>query len=146
MELTRSFNTFSSATAQNNPRHFTGRSRRPAPFSLRLTAAERDQLVAEARGLPLGTYIKEKLLSHRPVRLRTTCIPIEDRSALAQSLALLGRSRLASNLNQLARAANIGALVLTPELEAQLRTAFDDVRFMRSLLMKALGLKGEPLP
>jgi hypothetical protein len=145
MEITQYFNTYASATAQRNPRRFT-RSRRPAPFSLRLTAAERDQLVAEARGLPLGTYIKEKLLSDRPVRLRTTGISIEDRSALAQSLALLGRSRLASNLNQLARAANIGALVLTPELEAQLRTALDDVRFMRSLLMKALGLRGEPLP
>jgi hypothetical protein len=45
-------------------------------------------------------------------------------------LALLGRSRLANNLNQLAYAANIGSLPLTPETEEELQAAIAKITSM----------------
>lgn len=52
---------------------------------------------------------------------------------------MLGNMRLASNLNQVARATNIGTLPLTPEIEEELPTACSAVIAMRAELMRALG-------
>ncbi len=98
----------------------------------------------EAKGAPLGSYIKAKVLGNPlPVRLRRTGLCVEDRKALAQALALLGQSRLASNLNQLAYAANIGALPLDAQTDAELKAALSGVRELRAVLLTALGLKPE---
>ncbi|MCB1499014.1 MAG: hypothetical protein KDK07_04365 [Bauldia sp.] len=117
--------------------------KRPSPFSIRLTEDERTRLVVEAAGAPLGAYIKAKVLGAPPLRMRRTGLAVEDRSALAQALALLGRSRLSSNLNQLAHAVNIGVLPVTPDTEAELLDALRDVRELRRLFMSALGIKME---
>ena len=117
--------------------------KRPAPYSLRLSGDQRERLTAEASGEPLGTYIKAKLFGTGPVRRRGPALKIEDREALARALALLGRSRLASNLNQLAYSANIGSLPMTPETEAELLACLREVREIRRLLVTALGLKLE---
>ena len=74
-----------------------------------------------------------------PVRTRALH-PVKDHAALAEALAKLGQSRIANNLNQLARSANIGALDLTPELEAELHEACTAVAEMRALLVQAVGL------
>jgi len=116
---------------------------RPAPFSLRLNEDERARLADEAKGAPLGAYIKAKALGGPSLRVRRSGLPIEDRQALAQALALLGRSRISSNLNQLAHAVNIGSLPVTPETEAELAATLRDVREIRRLLVAALGLEGE---
>lgn len=100
----------------------------------------------EAAGAPLGAYIKAKVLGAPPIRLRRSGHGVEDRRALAQALALLGRSRVSNNLNQLAYAVNIGALPVTPETEADLREALQAVRDMRALLLKALGHKPGDAP
>ncbi len=122
-------------------------SRDVKPFSLRLSAAERERLLSEAAGAPLGPYIRAKLLGGGvPVRTRRSALAVEDRQSLAQALALLGRSRLSSNLNQLAHLANIGALPVTPELESELADALADIREIRRLLIAALGLKPEGAP
>lgn len=118
------------------------RKKRAAPFSLRLSAGERAQLEAEAKGAPLGAYIKAKALG-APLRIHKRGLAIGDRKALASVLALLGQSRLSSNLNQLARLANVGALPMTPETEAELRASLSDVRAMRGFLIAALGLVPE---
>lgn len=144
MSLTSSFNHSHDAAADNEKNRV--RKKRPAPFSLRLSDEDRARLMAEAGGAPLGAYIKAKVLGGPALRLRRTGMAIEDRRALAQALALLGRSRLASNLNQLAYAANIGSLPMTPETEEELRAALNDVRALRRLLVMALGLKPEPAP
>ena len=120
--------------------------KRPPPFSLRLNESERARLIAEAKGVPLGTYVKAKLLGDAPLRLRRSGRAVADRPALAQALALLGRSHMAGNLNQLAYAANIGTLDIGPETERQLQAALRDVRTLRDLLLKALGLKVEAVP
>ncbi|WP_208180030.1 hypothetical protein J4T85_019525 [Sinorhizobium medicae] len=116
--------------------------RRPAPFSLRLSESEKSDLVARAGARPVSAYIKECLFGdHAPRRARQTGFAVADREALARVLALLGRSRLANNLNQLAYAVNIGSLPLTPETEEELLAAISEVREMRQLLLSALGMK-----
>lgn len=98
--------------------------------------------------MPLGSYIKGKLLNQgmESIRRRRSGLAVEDRQALARALALLGQSRLASNLNQLAHAAHIGALPVTPEIEAELAEALACIRDIRRLLVEALGLKGGDAP
>ena len=66
---------------------------------------------------------------------------MQDERALAQVLALLGQSRLASNINQLARAANSGALPVNPDTEAALTAASTDIAAIKALVMKALGIQ-----
>lgn len=139
MSLTLQFNQHSESTERTE----TDKRKRPSPFCIRLSENERARLASEAAGLPLGAYIKAKALGDKPPRMRRTGLAVEDRQALAKALALLGRSRLSSNLNQLAHAANIGSLPVTPETEAELLSALRDVREIRRFLMKALGLKPE---
>lgn len=111
------------------------------PFSLRLTFEERAALEKAAGGLPLGAYIKAVLFQKdlAVVRRRNTR-PVKDHAALAQALGALGQSRLSSNLNQIARAANAGALPVCPETEAEITRACRAVQDMRAGLLKALGL------
>lgn len=114
----------------------------PSPFSLRLTFEERTLLEREAGKKPLGAYIRSKLLKdfEQPRKVRTrTRKPLKDEKALSELLGKLGGSRLASNINQLAKAANTGSLPVTPDTEAALKAACEDVSLMRMLLMKALG-------
>jgi hypothetical protein len=80
------------------------------------------------------------------MRVRRTGLPIQDKEAHARALALLGRSHLSSNLNQIAHAVNTGTLPVTPETEAELFAALRDVRELRRLLLLALGLKPEDAP
>ena len=58
-------------------------------------------------------------------------------------LAELGKSRLASKVNQLAKAANMSTLDVTPEVEQQLETACREIQTMRTLLIAALGVMPE---
>lgn len=122
----------------------------PAPFSLRLTPEERQALEDRSGREPLGAYIRRRLFEDGMGGTKqdraNRRIGVKDERALARVLALLGGSRLASNLNQLARAANSGALPVTPELEAALCDACAQVRTLRLEVMRALGLAAESGP
>ncbi|MCV0370503.1 hypothetical protein [Filomicrobium sp.] len=112
----------------------------PSPFSLRLTYAEKAQLLAEAGRKPLGVYIRERLFGQDAApRKRQGNSPVKDHEALARVLAALGQSRLSSNLNQLAKAVNTGSLPVTPETEADLQQACRDISALRADLLRALG-------
>jgi hypothetical protein len=120
----------------------------PTPFSLRLTFEERAALEQSAGNRPLGAYIRSKLFggTEAPRKRRSrTRKPLKDEKALGELLGKLGESRLASNLNQLAKAANSGSLPVTPDTEKALQNACNDVRVMRILLLKALGLYSSEL-
>lgn len=114
------------------------------PFSIRLTDEEKSLLLRRAGSMPLGAYARGLLLAHgelapRPRQLRTKT-PVKDHEALARVLATLGQSRIANNLNQLAKAVNVGTLPVTPETEQDIREACSAVAVMRRHLMNALGL------
>lgn len=120
------------------------RKKTPPPFSLRLTAEERARLERMAGSKPLGTYIRDRLLgedaSPRRARRRE---PVKDQAALAQLLGMLGQMRLSSNLNQIAKGANLGTLPVTPELEEDLAKACAAILAMKTELMRALGYPSE---
>ncbi len=126
--------------ASARPKPQKQKRKRPAPFSIRLSDAERARLLDEAKGTPLSAYIKAKALGV-PLRLRRSGLSIKDRQALAQALALLGSGELFACLNQIAHAVSIGVLPVTQETENELLKAVQDVRNVRRLLVRALGLQ-----
>lgn len=111
------------------------------PFCLRLSFEERARLEQLADGQPLGAYIRSRLLDAPP---RRKSLSVNDKDALLRVLGQLGQSRLANNLNQLAKQANLGTLPITPDTEAALQQAADDVAAMRKLMIDALGLDSGP--
>lgn len=97
--------------------------RRPPPFSLRLTFEERAKIEHDAAGMSLGGYIRSRLLDPNWIAPRRRGkFPVKDHRALAQLLAMLGQSRLANNVNQLAKAANSGSLGAIAPRDDQPRT------------------------
>lgn len=116
--------------------------KRAAPFSIRLTVEERAALESAAAGRPLGTYIRSRILDNVPVERRPQPRrPIEDQKAMSRVLGRLGQSGLGLSLEGLAKAAQVGALTLSPDVVAQLIVACNEVRAMRLDLMRALGLR-----
>ena len=115
------------------------------PVSLRMTFEEKANLEKAAAGMSLAAYIRWRLFAPDmpPPRTRGN-FPVKDHKALAQLLALLGQSRLANNVNQLARAANTGSLPVTPDIEEALLTAVREVSNMRALLIQALDVDVSP--
>lgn len=135
----RDFNAVAAANPKKKPRE--------APFSLRLSFEEKALLRAAANGVPLGAYIKAKLFDEPLEKVRRRNInPVKDHEALGRVLGALGKSRLSQNLNQIARAANMGALPVSPELEDELRQACADVEALRRELLRALGSQSEGGP
>ena len=114
----------------------------PPPFSLRLTFEERAGLEQEAGDMSLGAYIRSRLFdASRPAPKRRSKKPVKDHSALAQVLALLGKSHIANNINQLAKAANTGSLPVNIDTERALNDAVRDVANIRRTLLAALNLE-----
>lgn len=103
---------------------------RLAPFSLRLSKEEREQLSREANGKSLGGYIKSRLFN--PTR--------PTRSELAKTLGLLGQSNIVRNLEHLAAEARAGSLLLDEQTLLQIEEACAYIAEMRGALIKALGL------
>jgi hypothetical protein len=116
--------------------------RRAAPFSLRFTADERARVERDAAGQSLGAFIKSRLFGEdaHPTRSRGK-FPVRDHKLLGELLGKLGSTRLANNLNQLARLAHLGTLPVTPELSDELRQACAEIAIMKAILMDALGIK-----
>lgn len=113
----------------------------PPPLSLRLTEDERERLEHDAGDLTLSAYIRLCLFGDSAPKHRTRGKKvIKDHEAIALILAQLGRSNIANNLNQLAKAANSGTLPPSSEAAAYLREARDHVIAIRVELIKALGL------
>ena len=113
-----------------------------SPLTIRLTAEERARLEELASGITLSAYVRACVFAE-DTRLRKTrpADAAEDKKAAAEALALLGQSRIASNLNQLAYHANIGALIVGEDEKAQIREANAHLAAIRALLMQALGKK-----
>ena len=120
-----------------------GRKKPPSPFSFRLSEEERATLIQQAGNKPLGAYIRDRLLGDKAEKRRTFRKPKIDDKQIAQVLAELGASRLSSNLNQLAKSANMGTLDVSRNVEQELEDACAAILVMRDTLLMALGLKTE---
>ncbi len=113
------------------------------PFSMRLTRAQRRKLGEDAAPLPVGEYVRSRLFDNPTPLKRTSRRPVQDEKALSQVLGALGRSRLSSNLNQLAKAVHSGSLPVNPETEKAILMACSQINAMSDELVKALGLPPE---
>lgn len=134
-------NTFSNAANDNEP----NRSKRHKPetknYTLRLTLEEREYLEAKAGKRPLSKYCRDVLLGNYAQKRRTLRKPTISDTQYASLLAALGESRLSSNLNQLAKHANMGTIDVSDNVEQQLQEAYQVILEMRKALFIALGLK-----
>ncbi len=117
----------------------------PAPFSIRLTKDERKSLEQAAAGRPLAAYIRwlifRKDMSEMPKKRTRGETADKDHKEIAKLLGALGKSRIASNINQLAKAANSGSLPVNEEIISSIKEATSAIQWMRDTLIKALGLK-----
>jgi hypothetical protein len=114
--------------------------RKTIPVTLRLTETERRQLEEMAAGITLSSYIRARLFTKQEKRRqRRSGSVVTDKKAIAEALALLGQSRMANNLNQLAHQANIGALVIEDRERAKIDEAYGYILSLRALLVAALG-------
>lgn len=117
-----------------------GKRRDLSPLTLRLTQDERAELERLAAGMTLSAYVRGCLFAkeakRRKRRARTF---VADKSAAAEALALLGQSRIASNLNQLAHHANVGQLFWGAAEKDHIAEANAHLRAIRGLLVQALG-------
>lgn len=113
----------------------------PSPVSVRFTPEERELLEKAAKGRSLSSFIRDQVLAENATRRKIrNRMPVEDEQELARVLGLLGQSRIANNLNQLAKDANCGVLVMEPETRKQIEEAYAHVKSMRDSLVRALGL------
>jgi predicted DNA binding CopG/RHH family protein len=111
-------------------------------ITLRLTEDELVKLKHAASGVSISAYIRKQLFGNetslRKVRSR---VPVKDQQALAQVLGLLGNSRMANNLNQIAYEANCGSLLMDQATEDEIKMACASIAWMRVKLIEALGIK-----
>lgn len=138
---------FRAAAAESRPDRKRTRAASPR-VTLRLSVEENERLRSLAEGQPVSAYIRSCLFGGKTTRRkRRSHAPVQDQEAMAQALALLGRSRMANNLNQLVYHANIGTLPVDEETRAQIVEACTHIRTMRDALIAALGLiEGDARP
>lgn len=117
--------------------------KRPSPMTFRATDEQKQEIRDKAGRMPVGAYIRFKVLDMPdPPQMRRRGIS-SDQEILQEILKELASARLANNLNQIARACNRGQMKVTEETEAAMRQAYQDVRDMRLILLQALGLKAQ---
>lgn len=120
-------------------------SKYPPPFSMRFTDDERKALELAAAGRPLAAYIRwlifKEDMPEMPKKRTRGESANPDHKELARLLGALGKSRIANNINQLAKAANSGSLPVNHDVLNSLNDAVETVHWMRESLIKALGLK-----
>ncbi|MCK4843180.1 MAG: hypothetical protein KAT04_15065 [Methylococcales bacterium] len=120
------------------------RKKYPAPFAMRFTKDGRKRLDLAADGRPLAAYIRWLIFQDKIPKDRTRSKkPVKDHKELARLLGLLGQSRIANYINQLAKAANSGSLPVNEEVCKALMEAAASIKWMREALIRAMGLKIE---
>ncbi len=139
-ELTQAANEAFAKPVTKPQRSERGARRAISPLTLRLTPVERARLEELAAGMTLSTYVRACVfggeVKRRKRRPKDT---VADKKAIAEALALLGQSRIANNLNQLAYHANIGALEIGTDERQKINEAYAYVVAMRASLVTALG-------
>lgn len=115
-----------------------------AKLTFRLAEVERTRLKYEANslGISTGRYLRLLTVNEQARQKLAAIIERQNhRRQFADILVALGKSRIASNLNQLAYAANTGSLDFTPEVITQINEAYDAIMDIRALLIKETGMR-----
>lgn len=121
----------------------------PPPVSVRLSEEEYERLQRDAGALSMAAYIRLKVFAEeetaprRKPYTRKRTSPSSELKVLGHMLGGLGKSEIASNLGDIAEAARIGALPLTPETEREIQAACLAIQDMRLRLISALGVKAQ---
>ena len=127
---------FNHATGNQKKRKKTKAS---SPLSIRLTLEERAHLVKLAGNQPISAYARDILLGAKAEKRIVLRKPKMEDIQHSTLLAALGQSRLSSNVNQLAKHANMGTLDCSQNIEQQLEDACGAIFAMRDALFMALG-------
>ncbi|NDW06497.1 plasmid mobilization protein [Jiella pacifica] len=111
--------------------------------TVRFSPKDYERLQTLADGMTLSVYVRAMALGEELNR-RNSRSPasIADKAAVAEILGLLGESRIANNLNQLAYHANVGTLAIDDESRSKIDETYQMIFAMRCLLLKALGRRG----
>jgi len=104
-------------------------------FGIRLTDDERAVLEARAGNEHVSTWARDVLLGSQAKKRRKSRKPKVSDKNLALVMALLGDQRIASNLNQLARHANMGTLDFDDEVLEQIQDACAAMIAVRNYLL-----------
>lgn len=92
--------------------------------------------------MTLSAYVRACVFAEDSKLRKTRATDLAQEKKLAvEALALLGQSRIASNLNQLAYHANIGVLIVRETERAQIVEANAHLADIRACLMDSLGKK-----
>jgi len=127
-----------SALSQHSQTAFKGDT--ATRVTIRLTPREREALEKLAANMTLSAYIRACVFEKEDKRRkrRSTSV-IGDKKAIAQILAMLGQSRIANNLNQLAHHANLGTLEIDEVSQGYIEEAYIYIYSIRDQLLKALA-------
>jgi len=134
MNATKSFN---KASGKLNKRAIG--TKPTSPISIRFTVKERAYLDTLAGNQAISSYIREKILGEKAEKRKVLRKPKMEDIQYSTLLASLGQSRLSSNVNQLAKHANMGTLDCSQNIEQQLEDACGAIFAMRDALFMALG-------
>lgn len=110
-------------------------------LSVPFTPEQVMQLAQRAGGRPLSAYVRDQLFPAndntppKPARAR----PAEQAAFAAKVLAVLGP--VSTTLKTIAHAMASGVLPFAPDTEAAVLKACADIAEMKTLLMKALGVR-----
>lgn len=128
-------NSFKSAAKSSNA---AKRSR----VTLRLREEELLRLQILSKGMSVSAYIRKCVFGNDAApRKRRTYTPVADQEALGRILSMLGQTRIANNLNQIAYNANCGTLIIDEATEEEIKETCAYIAFMRVKLIEALGIK-----
>lgn len=112
-----------------------------APFSVRLTPAEKARLREDAAGEPLGAYVKKTLFSPKTKAAARRAMIDEHSKLIGQVLAMVGSSGMADALTTMALAIQSGTFENEEEILEVLNNAESELSEIRLALLKALGIR-----
>lgn len=111
-------------------------------LSVPLTPEQKRDLVRRAGAKPVSAFARDVLFpandNQPPRRVRRR----KDREQLAAAiLAQLGKGEAAASLREIAHGVRLGIVVVTPETDAALREAADNITLAAQAALRALGVK-----